>query len=256
MHDTDTVHGPPTGADVRLPTGADAEGTRRRRNGPRAAALLLAAVVLGGSAGCASGSDGGAAVAAKPSVSGSSAAPSTAPSTAPSQSPSPSPTGGGPAPTPGPAVIPKITRPGQPSTPTISAPPSAFKAPVTYSDGVKVTVDKVTPGVETGHGAGVFAGRQFAVFTVTMHNGTTRPMDLQQTVLTTTYGPRNLVAERVYAADAGAVDFGGSLAPGASATARYAFAVPTDQLGDVRLVADFDGVHTSAEFTGDARQVS
>ena len=64
------------------------------------------------------------------------------------------------------------------------------------------------------------------------------------------------MAERVYAADSGAIDFGGQLAPGADATARYAFAVPTKQLGDVRLVVDFDGTHTSAEFDGDARKAS
>lgn len=231
----------------------DSGAPRPRRARSRAGALLLAVVVVGSSAACASdASDGAAAASPSPSVSGSSAAASQPPS----EAPSPSPTGGGPVPTPGPAVVPKVSRPGQPSKPTISAPPSAFKAPVTYPDGVSVRIDKVTPGVETGHGAGVFAGRQFAVFTVTLRNGTSRPMDLQQIVLTSTYGPRNLVAERVYAADAGAVDFGGRLAPGATATARYAFAVPTDQLGDVRLVADFDGVHTSAEFTGDARQVS
>ncbi len=75
-------------------------------------------------------------------------------------------------------------------------------------------------------------------------------------MLTSTYGTRGLVAERVYAADTGAVDFGGGLAPGATATARYAFAIPKNQLGDVRLVVDFDGTHTSAEFDGDARQAS
>lgn len=231
------------------------ERPRARRSRWRAAALLLAVVVVGSSTACASDAGGGAA-AAPPSPSTSSPSASAEPSQTPSESPSPSPTGGGPVPTPGPSVIPKVIRPGQPSKPTVSAPPAAFKSPVTYPDGVKVKVAKVVPGVETGHGAGVFAGRQFAVFTVTIHNGTSRPMDLQQVVLTSTYGPRNLVAERVYAADAGAVDFGGSLAPGADATARYAFAVPTNQLGDVRLIADFDGVHTSAEFTGDARQVS
>ena len=133
---------------------------------------------------------------------------------------------------------------------------ATFEAPVSYPDGVTLKVDKVTPGVETGQGPGVFAGREFAVFTVTMHNGTKKPIDAQSVVVTSTYGPKGLVAERVYAADSGAVDFGGQIAPGADATARYAFAVPTKQLGDVRLVVDFDGTHTSAEFDGDARKAS
>ena len=117
-------------------------------------------------------------------------------------------------------------------------------------------VDKVTSGVETGQGPGVFTGREFAVFTVTVKNGTAKPIDAQQVVLTSTYGTRGLVAERVYAPDARAADFGGQLAPGATATARYAFAIPAKQLGDVRLVVDFDGTHTSAQFDGDARQAS
>jgi hypothetical protein len=252
MHDQDHEPATTVRADA---VSAVPRGERPRRSRCRAAMLLLAVVVVGSSSACASGADGGAA-AASPVPSRSTSSSAASPSALPSESPSPSPTGGGPVPTPGPAVVPKVIRPGQPSKPTISAPPAAFKAAVTYPDGIKVKVAKVVPGVETGHGAGVFAGRQFAVFTVTIHNGTARPMDLQQVVLTSTYGPRNLVAERVYAQDAGAADFGGSLAPGADATARYAFAVPTSQLGDVRLIADFDGVHTSAEFTGDARQVS
>jgi hypothetical protein len=218
------------------------------------AGLVLALLVAATTAACASGDtdEGAGSVAAKPSSSAS----SSASSAAPTQSPAPSPTGGGPTPTPGPSAIPKVRRPGQPTKPAVSAAPTSFTAPVSYADGVTVTVDKVTPGVETGHGPGVFAGREFAVFTVTMHNGTKKAMDAQQVVVTSTYGKRNLVAERVYAADAGAIDFGGRLAPGASATARYAFAVPAKQLGDARLVVDFDGTHTSAEFHGDARQAS
>jgi hypothetical protein len=212
--------------------------------------LAVALLVAAGTAACSSsGDDAAASATPSPSASASSAP-------GPSESPSPSPTGGGPTPTPGPSVIPKVKRPGQPSKPTVSAAPATFKAPVSYADGITLKVDKVTPGVETGQGPGVFAGREFAVFTVTMHNGTKKPIDAQQVVVTSTYGSKGLVAERVYAADAKASDFGGQLAPGANATARYAFAVPAKQLGDVRLVVDFDGTHTSAEFDGDARQAS
>jgi hypothetical protein len=126
---------------------------------------------------------------------------------------------------------------------------------VSYPDGVALTVDEVESGVESGQGPGVFAGREFTVFTVTLRNGTTSALGAQQVVVVSTYGPRHLVAERVYASDARAVDFGGSIGPGASATARYAFAVPAAELGDVRLVVDFDGIHTSAQFSGDARKV-
>jgi hypothetical protein len=239
-----------TGAGTR-PSGDEAPRSRGVRSWTRSrtGALAIVLLVAGGTAACSS-SDGGEAktAAASPTTSASSAAPSA--------SPSPSPTGGGPTPTPGPSVIPKVSRPGQPTKPTVSAGRATFEAPVAYPDGVTLKVQNVVPGVETGEGPGVFAGREFAVFTVTMHNGTTKPIDAQSVVVTSTYGKRGLVAERVYAADTDAVDFGGQIAPGADATARYAFAVPTKQLGDVRLVVDFDGTHTSAEFDGDARKAS
>lgn len=222
----------------------------------RTGVLVCAVVLMGGTAGCSSSRDGvSASASASASVRASTGA-SPSPSVSPSVSPSPSPSGGGPTPTPGPSVIAKVGRPGAPKAPSVSAAPSTFKAPVSYADGVTVRVDRVSSGVESGQGPGVFAGREFAVFTVTMHNGTAKPLDAQQVVVSATYGKRNLVGERVYAADAVASDFGGRLAPGANATARYAFAVPAKQLGDVRLVVDFDGVHTSALFDGDARQVS
>ena len=239
-----------------LPSGVRA-GSRTR-----AAVVVLALLASAGTTACGSGGDGEAASTPTPpavtsSSSGSASAaasPSPSPSPSASESPAANPSGIGPTPTPGPSVIPKATRPGQPSRPTVTGAPSTFKKPVSYPDGIKVTVDKVSPGVETGRGPGVFAGREFAVFTVTMTNGTSKPIDAQSVVVTSTYGGRDLVAERVYAADTRAVDFGGQLAPGDSATARYAFAVPAKQLGDVRLVVDFDGTHTSAEFVGDARQ--
>ncbi len=45
-------------------------------------------------------------------------------------------------------------------------------------------------------------------------------------------------------------DFAGTLKPGTTAKARYAFAVPTSSRSKVTVVVDFDGVHTSAVFRG------
>ncbi len=188
------------------------------------------------------------------------AAPSASATTSPSASaptetarPTPSPTAVGPTPTAAPSVIAKVKRSGAPATPTVSAAPAAFDAAVAYPDGVRLTVGKVTSGVESGQGPGAFAGREFAVFEVRLENKTGKAIDLQQVVVTATYGAKNLVAERVYADDVDARDFGGTLAAGKTAGARYAFAVPKASLTKSRLVVDFDGVHTSAEFRGDAR---
>ncbi|WP_377644498.1 DUF4352 domain-containing protein [Oryzobacter terrae] len=185
---------------------------------------------------------------------------STSPSASPSASaptetarPTPAPSSVGPTPTPGPSVVAKVKRPGAPATPTVSAAPAAFDKAVAYPDGLRLTVGKVTSGVESGQGLGAFAGREFAVFEVRLENRTSKALDLQAVVVTATYGAKNLVAERVYADDVDAKDFGGTLAAGKTAGARYAFAVPKASLNRTRLVVDFDGVHTSAEFRGDAR---
>jgi hypothetical protein len=214
----------------------------------RARAVLVAAVVAAGSTtACSSGSADGAAADAGPASTA--VRPSSGPAVGSTQPP-------GPTPTPAPSEVVKVIRRGPASTPTITAAPAAFAGAVSYPDGLELTVDEVESAVESGQGPGVFAGREFAVFTVGLRNGTRGAIDVQQVVVTATYGPRYLVAERVYANDARAVDFGGSINPGASATARYAFAVPAAQLGDVRLVVDVDGIHTSAQFRGDTRPVS
>lgn len=209
---------------------------------------LLAVLVVAALSACSSGSDDAAA-------SGTAATSSSSASAAPSGTPStPAPTAVGPTPTPGPSVIAKLKRPGQPAKPSIEADRANFDAAVAYPDGVTLEVRAVEGGVETGHGAGVFAGREFTVFALVLHNGTKTAIDLQQVLVTATYGSKDLVAERVYADNVEAVDFGGSLAPGKDAEARYAFAVPAKALADVRLVVDFDGAHTSAVFRGDARK--
>lgn len=227
---------------------ARGSGSLRRAMRSNALALVLGGTVAAsGLAGCAS-DDAAPATATSSRVGTPSAA---GPSPAVS---SPSPAKVGPTPTPGPSVIPKVKRPGQPSRPSVSAEPETFDRAVSYADGVTLSVDAVTSGIETGQALGQFAGREYAVFDVTLRNGSTRTLDLQSVVVTATYGSKGLVAERVYAEGTGAKDFGGSLPARGTAGARYAFAVPKASLRDTRLVVDFDGVHTSAEFRGDARR--
>lgn len=216
-----------------------------RRSTLRLACAATALAVAVGVSGCSSDT---------PTASSSSDAPAS-PSATPSATRStPAPSSVGPTPTPGPSVVGKVKRPGGPSTPTVSAAASDFVRTVAYPDGLVVDVSAVSSGVESGQGLGQFAGREFTVFSVRLTNGTKSRLDLQSVVVTTTYGAKNLVAERVYADDVDAKDFGGVLAAGKTADARYAFAVPKDALGDVRLVVDFDAAHTSAQFDGDARK--
>lgn len=144
----------------------------------------------------------------------------------------------------------KVKRVGQPNTPSVSAPAAKFSAPVVYPDGVTLTITKADKGVEKGHGAGVMAGREYVRFTVKLTNSSAKPINLNQVVVTTTYGASSQLAAPVYTEGAGTYDFSGSVKPGASTTAIYAFAVPTKQLGRVTMVVDFDGLHTSATYRG------
>lgn len=144
----------------------------------------------------------------------------------------------------------KAPRPGQGSTPTVSASASGFSTPVDYGDKVTVSVTKATKQVEAGNGPGVFAGREFVVFDVELHNGTAQPIDLNSVVVTTYYGGTNQLAAPVYTPSAQTADFGGTVAPGDKASARFGFAVPSSELGNVTMVVDFDSAHSSATFTG------
>lgn len=122
-------------------------------------------------------------------------------------------------------------------------------APVKYPDGVTVTVAKVARGVEQGQGPGVFHGRGHTALTVTLTNGSAQPIDLTQVVVTTTYGTPAQVAAPVYE-DPAAQDFTGTVAPGATATATYEFAVPPAQARSAVTTVDFDDAHAPATLTG------
>jgi hypothetical protein len=147
-------------------------------------------------------------------------------------------------------AVPKVKRPGQPSKPSVSAPSARFDAPVRYPDGVRLDITKAERGVETGHGPGVMAGREYVRFTVKLTNGSAKAVNLNEVVVTTFYGSARQLAAPVYTESAGTYDLSGTVKPGAAATALYAFAVPATQLGRVTMVVDFDGLHTSATYTG------
>ena len=206
------------------------------------AALLGAALAVTVVSGCQAGS--GRASAATPSSSTSTPAPTETPETETTPT-----TVAPPLPQPVTAV-PKVKRAGQPSKPSITAPTARFNAPVSYPDGVQLVITKAEKGTETGHGPGVMAGREYVRFTVKLTNGSSKAVNLNEVVVTTFYGPTKQLAAPVYTESAGTFDVSGTVKPGASTTALYAFAVPTKQLGRVTMVVDFDGLHTSATYSG------
>ena len=144
-----------------------------------------------------------------------------------------------------------IKRNGKVPTPTISAPPGSFTRPVRYTDGTTLQVVSIKQGVVTGQGPGVFPGQPTTTVALRLTNGSTKPISVNQVVVTATYGNPRRVASPVY--DASASDFGGVAAPGASVNATFLFSIPKAQLGSVVMIVDFDGVHVSATFAGSAR---
>jgi len=216
---------------------------RRTRVIALVAGLALGAGVLTGCSG-----NGPASASGKPTT-GASAATTSSPTSGPDDTETTPATVSPPLPNPVKSV-PKVKRSGQPDKPSISAPVAKFSAPVSYPDGVRLTIVKAERGVETGHGPGVMAGRPYVRFELTLTNGSGKPINLNEVVATTYYGPTKQLAPPVYTESAKTYDFSGIVPAGKSATAYYAFAVPTADLKNVTMVVDFDGLHTSATYSG------
>jgi hypothetical protein len=187
--------------------------------------------------------------------SGSAEAPSS--SAAPSATPAEDPATGeaGPTPTEAPApatellAAPVVAREGVPaSARTVEAAPAAFTAPAEWSDGASVRVAEVHQQVSGGKGPGAMAGQPQTVFTLEVTNASPAPLDLNGVVVQATYGADTTQASPLY--DGTTTDFGGTLEPGATATAVYSFAIPADELGEVSLSVDVDGHRFPAVFTG------
>ena len=144
----------------------------------------------------------------------------------------------------------KVKRSGQPRTPSVTASSAPFSRgrKVSYPDGIALEITSITQGNVEGRGPGVISGPK-TTFSIVFTNDSHRSIDMNQVVVTVTYGPNHLQARPVYD-DTGEFDFAGLVPPGASRNATYAFSIPTDQLSRVVMDVDFDGLHTSAVFAG------
>lgn len=150
-------------------------------------------------------------------------------------------------------AVQQVSRHGKTPHPTIDTTTSeqTFTKPVTYTDGLRIKVTKVTQGVMTGHGPGVYPGRPTTTFTLALTNGTSAPLTIGVVVVTVTYGSPARVAHHVY--DDRSVDFGGVVKPGASTEGVYGFSIPAAGRGDVTMTVDIDGRHHLAIFHGSVK---
>lgn len=144
-----------------------------------------------------------------------------------------------------------VIRDGKKPSPSIHPRAGGFSptAPARYPDGVSLTVDQVKHGVETDVGPGAFPGRHYTAMSLSLRNRSMHPINVNQVVVTASYGSPARIASPVYEGGA-ARDFAGTVQPGGSASATYVFAIPPGGGKRVVVVVDFDSTHVSARFTG------
>lgn len=179
-----------------------------------------------------------------------SSGPTSSQSTSDPSSPSHSgPTSKPPKSPPAPGTVKPVPRDGHRPHPSISAAPQPFDQPVTYSDGVRLTVTAIHQGRVSGQGVGIVEGPR-TTFDLRFSNGSKRAINLNQVVPTVEFGKPARIAQPVY--DDKTQDFAGVVRPGGHTTATYAFSIPVGQLDDVTVHLDFDGRHLAAVFQGAA----
>lgn len=151
-----------------------------------------------------------------------------------------------------PTTVQPVKRSGSTSGKRITAESATFAKAIRWSDGVRLQVVDLEQGVTNGVGAGSTQGAPVTTFSLKLTNDSDKTVDVSSVVLTTVYGGKSkLIAQPVY--DQGTSDFSGTVAPGKSAAASYAYTIPTKQLGSVSLTVDLDGHHALASFRGSAR---
>lgn len=127
--------------------------------------------------------------------------------------------------------------------------PAPFGGEAVYEDGVVATTSNIRRGMVDEEGIGVVAGAEYIVFTVSVRNGSSKNLDLTAVVPTLLHGEDRVAAAPLYRG-VEAFDLTGSLEPGASTDAEYAFQLPAGATDPV-LYLDLNGSHKPLVFRGD-----
>jgi hypothetical protein len=124
----------------------------------------------------------------------------------------------------------------------------------TYSDGIQAQVTKARRYTIGQYAAGGKSGDAGVIITVTLKNTTDKAFDTALTDVNLSSGPNGDTADSVYdSANGIGSGLEGSIAPGRSKTAEYAFAVPTKQLGDLMVEVAPSWEYSPAFFEGSAK---
>ncbi|MFC4911005.1 hypothetical protein [Actinomadura gamaensis] len=123
-----------------------------------------------------------------------------------------------------------------------------LKKPVTYDDKITVAVSGVRYVKNTKQGPGEVTGKTLTIFTLKFTNGSGQALDLNGVRVVAKYGADKQTASPTSYANLN--DFYGTVKPGASRSASYAFDLPSQGYKSVMLGVTFDGKHKTALFTG------
>ncbi|WP_067483429.1 hypothetical protein [Actinomadura hibisca] len=154
-------------------------------------------------------------------------------------------------------------KPGPPP-PAPSAPPEAaatdvpgstalksstgLRKPVTYPDKISVAVAGVRSVRNKAKGPGEITGKSLTIFTLRFTNGSGAPLDLNQVRVVARYGAKKAQASPTSYGNLN--DFYGTVEPGKSRSASYAFDLPSAGYKQVVLGVRFSAKHHTAVFAG------
>lgn len=148
-----------------------------------------------------------------------------------------------------PAVIKPAVRNGKQQHPTVTAKGAAIDKPVKFTDGVQLSIEKITHGRVSDEGPGAVKGPTTS-FTLKLRNGSSHPINLNAVIVTAVFGSPGRLSAPVALAQS--QDFAGTVKPGKSATAIYSFMLSEAQAQQLSIHVDLDGKHSVAVFTGSA----
>jgi hypothetical protein len=137
-------------------------------------------------------------------------------------------------------------------TPAAEKPTTAkFGDTYTYTDGLAVTVSKVASYTPSQYAAGTHPGDSAIVLTVKLTNGAKKAFDMSLVGVNVKAGADGVAGEDIFDDNSG-TGFSGSIVPGSSASAKFAFDIPKGATGalDIEVQPDSGLEYASWHWVG------
>jgi hypothetical protein len=128
---------------------------------------------------------------------------------------------------------------------------AAFGATYTYSDHLAVTVSKVAAYTPSQYAAGTHAGDDAIILTVKIRNGTKKAFDTSLVSVNVKAGTDGAAADQIFDERSGE-GFRGTIVPGSTASAKFAFDIPKGAKGalDIEVQPDSTLEYASWHWVG------